>query len=217
MISDEVWMKWAGIGPLNEVAPGNDWGSLAQLCIAQGAPRAWAVDLVVLDYLRKRDLRPLAALFLYGATPSPAVLRLIGVAMSGSTEDDQRPVDIIVKSRKGAAKAGRAKSPENAIRDYLLAMNYRNRKQETGNKHEVVVGDLAAELEGVSEAMIERAWSDWKGRSLWELVQGWSNSEIKKQLEPDPTLSTLSTRRTQVGARKPNQQKRLKKLARPQE
>ena len=157
-MDDETWMKWTGTGPLspegNDFRPGNDWGAVAGLLVHLGASRALAVDLVIIHYLKARSLRPLAALFHYGCAPSPGVLHLVASLIPGPTADDRRPFEITMVARKGSGRAGRLKSPENAVRDWFLAHEYERRKGESGGKQFAVVEDMAAELDGVSEDMI---------------------------------------------------------------
>ena len=138
------------------------WGQEADFLSRQsGNPFAICRDFVILNYLDYGDPRPLAALFMTGEAPGPAVLRYVAGMMGAPTHNKllDLPFEMILKGRNGR----KPKNRELKWRDFLLNKHV-EKEMARGNKYEHAAVPDIAELSGLGEQTVRDAYDKYHSR-----------------------------------------------------
>ncbi len=138
------------------------WGQEADfLSRRSGNPFAICRDFIILIYLSYGDAKPLAALFMTGEAPGPAVLRYVAGMMGAPTYNKHLdlPFEMFLKGRNGR----KWKDRELVWRDFLL--NKKVEKEMAGGKkyEHAAVPDIAA-LSGLGEQTVRDAYDKYHPR-----------------------------------------------------
>jgi len=144
--------------------PENAWTIEAEMVSsAKDIPRAKAIDLVIVRYLRFGDTRALAWWLYEGHTPSPTTLKYIACMMQPGSGASTKslPYELIAKSR--TPKRGRpTKRPEADLQDWLIYENVQRLIDEAGpGTYDAAIRQIAA-LDGLNQAAVKRAYEDIK-------------------------------------------------------
>ena len=144
--------------------PDNAWTIEAEMVSSvRDIPRAEAIDLVIVRYLRFGDTRALAWWLDEGHTPSPATLKYIACMLQPGSGASTKsfPYELIAKSR--TPKRGRpTKRPEENLRDWLIYKNVKHFMDKAGpSSYDAAIRDIAT-LQGLNQAVVKRGYEDMK-------------------------------------------------------
>jgi hypothetical protein len=142
----------------------NAWTIEAEMVSSvRDIPRAEAIDLVIVRYLRFGDTRALAWWLDEGHTPSPATFKYIACMLQPGSGASTKslPYELIAKSR--TPKRGRPpKGPEPDLRDWLIYKNVQRLMDEKGpGTYDAAIRQIA-DLDGLNQAAVKRAYEDMK-------------------------------------------------------
>ena len=142
----------------------NAWTIEAEMVSsAKDIPRAKAIDLVIVRYLRFGDTRALAWWLYEGHTPSPTTLKYIACMLQPGSGASTKlsPYELISKSR--TPKRGRPpKGPEADLRDWLIYKNVKHFMDEAGpGSYDAAIRDIAT-LQGLNQAVVKRGYEGMK-------------------------------------------------------
>ena len=142
----------------------NAWTIEAEMVSsAKDIPRAKAIDLVIVRYLRFGDTRALAWWLYEGHTPSSTTLKYIACMLQPGSGASTKsfPYELIAKSR--ASKRGRPpKGPEADLRDWLIYKNVKHFMDKAGpSSYDAAIRDIAT-LQGLNQAVVKRGYEGMK-------------------------------------------------------
>lgn len=141
---------------------GTPWGHQASYFSQEtGEPFEKCRDIVITDYLHNGDIRPLAALFVTGEAPGPAVLTYIAGMMGAPLGEKLKdlPFELRIKGRNG----NKPKDRELLWRDFSISRDVEN-EMASGKKYALAaVPDVAAKWE-VGEQTVRDAYDKYHPR-----------------------------------------------------
>jgi hypothetical protein len=152
-----------------EPAANNPWAiETDRLARESGQSYTACRDVVILRWLKKGDVRPLAHLLLTGHRPGPKVLRYLAgmlhpdfapvfIGFDGQPKTPDYQYRLTVTSTTGAR--GPRDNPENDLRDRLIAAQVERKRAEGSTREEALVA--VAELCGGRSRieMVRKAYS----------------------------------------------------------
>jgi hypothetical protein len=142
---------------------GTPWGIQASRLQQGGCSPENARDLVILDWLRKGDTRPLADLLRTGIVPSSLVLSYLASMLHPADGTEDAVSYMLVPKRRREGR-GANDNPEIEIRDQLIADNIERLMREIGpGGYDAAVKQLST-LIGLSEKTIRNAYDLRKRR-----------------------------------------------------